>query len=35
MDAEEGMLGWGNHPSKGPEAWKDQVPPGVMRRRSG
>ncbi|XP_032265997.1 uncharacterized protein 114841037 [Phoca vitulina] len=24
MDAEEGMLGWGNHPSKGPEAWKDQ-----------
>lgn len=29
------MLGWGKCPSKCPEASKDQVPPGVMGRRSG
>lgn len=30
-----GMLGWGKRLSKGPEVWKDQVPPGVMGRWSG
>lgn len=29
------MLGWGKHPSKCPGALKDQVPPGVMGRKSG